>query len=162
MSGRTENWPILLSVPNSRLVGAGYESFWLGPRLLKLWEAFPGFPINEAHNGYIEMLLNLGWIGVALLGVLIATGYRNVIGAYRRDPDIGSLRIAFFLATIVTGFTEAVFRMMAPLWVVFLVATAAAQWTPQRRMSAVVTSTQDLLKSGQEADAVREGAPLRY
>jgi len=110
MSGRTEGWPVMLSVPNNRLVGAGYESFWLGPRLLTLWEAFGG----EAHNGYIEMLLVLGWLGVALLGVLIATGYRNVIRAYRRSPEIGSLRIAFFLATIITGFTEAAFEDDVP------------------------------------------------
>jgi O-antigen ligase len=133
MSGRTVGWPIILSIPNNRLVGAGYESFWLGPRLQELWEAFPGLPIGEAHNGYIEMLLILGWIGVVLLGILIALGYRNVIGAYRRDPEVGSLRMAFFLATIVTGYTEAAFRMMAPPWIAFLLATADATWTPQRR-----------------------------
>jgi O-antigen ligase len=162
MSGRTEAWPIMLSIPNNRLVGAGYESFWLGPRLEKLWEAFGGYRVSEAHNGYIEMLLILGWIGVALLGVLIATGYRNVIRAYRRSPEIGSLRIAFFLATIITGFTEAAFRMMSPTMIVFLLAIAAAQWTPQRRVSAVVTATRHLLESGQEPDAVRERAPVGY
>jgi len=155
MSGRTVGWPIILSIPNNRLVGAGYESFWLGPRLQRLWDAFPGLPINEAHNGYIEMFLILGWIGVALLGVLIATGYRNVMGGYRRDPDIGSLRIAFFLAAIVSGFTEAVFKMMSPLWIVFLLASAGALWMPQRRVAAVVSSTQDLVESGQQTDAVR-------
>lgn len=159
LTGRTEIWHVVLAVPNNRLVGAGYESFWLGPRLLKLWELFPNLPINEAHNGYIEMFINLGWIGVLLLGVLIVTGYRNVIGAYRREPDIGSFRIALFLAPVITGFTEAAFRMMSPPWIVFLLATAVAPWLPKRRVSAVVTATQDLLESGQEPDAVYDGAP---
>jgi exopolysaccharide production protein ExoQ len=150
MSGRTEGWPVMLNIPNNRLVGAGYESFWLGPRLQKVWEAFGGYKVSEAHNGYIEMLLILGWIGVALLGVLIATGYRNVIRAYRRFPEIGSLRIAFFLAAIITGFTEAAFRMMSPTWIVFLLATAAAPWKPQRRVSAMITSTQDSLEPDQD------------
>jgi exopolysaccharide production protein ExoQ len=160
MSGRTENWPILLSVPNSRLVGAGYESFWMGHRLLKLWEQFPNFPINEAHNGYVEMLLNLGWIGVVLLGVLIATGYRNVIGAYRRDPDIGSLRIAFFLATIVTGFTEAAFRMMGLPWIIFLLATAVwADAVPNRGSRGRLANYRP--ESGQEASAgLLQAAPV--
>ncbi len=160
LTGRTTNWPIIISFLDNHLVGAGYESFWLGPRLLKLWEFFPNLPINEAHNGYIEMFIELGWIGVALLGFLIATGYHNVIGGYSRDPDTGSLRIAFFLATIVTGFTEAVFRMMGPPWIVFLMATAAAPWTPQRRVSGVVASTQELMESDQEPVAIRVWAPV--
>jgi O-antigen ligase len=157
MSGRSVGWPIILSFTTNRLVGAGYESFWLGPRLHNLWKAL-GAQINEAHNGFIEVFLTVGWIGVALLGVLIATGYRNVIGAYRRDPDFGSLRIAFFLATIVTGFTEAVFKMMGPLWIVFLLAIAAVPRMSQRRVSAGVTS----IGFWHEPAGVREVAPAGY
>jgi exopolysaccharide production protein ExoQ len=143
LSGRSVGWATFLRVPNNLLVGAGYESFWVGSRLLKIWELSPGTKISEAHNGYIEMFLTLGWAGVVFLGVLITTGYRNVIGAYRRDPDIGSLRIAYFLSTVISGFTEAAFRMMSPTWIVFLLATFAALWMTQRKVSAVVTSTQE-------------------
>jgi len=122
LTGRTEIWDVVLSIPDNRLVGAGYETFWVGSRLQQVWGPI-GMDINEAHDGYIEMLLNLGWIGVALLGALIATGYRNVLGAYRRDLDIGSLRTAYLLATVITGFTEAAFRMMDPIWIFFLLAT---------------------------------------
>jgi O-antigen ligase len=90
-----------------------------------MWQAFPGLMLNEAHNGYVEILLTLGWTGGILLGILIATGYRNVFAAYRRDPDLGGLRMAFFLAAIITGLTEAAFRYMGPPWIVFLLATAA-------------------------------------
>jgi O-antigen ligase len=162
MSGRTVGWPIILSYATNPLVGAGYESFWLGERLEKVRANFPGLPIGQAHNGYIEMYLILGWIGVALLGLLIATGYRNVTGAYRRDPDIGSLRIAYFLAVVVNGFTEGIFRMMAVPWIFFLLATAAAPWMPRRSAPAVLTSTQHLPESGQEPDAVRDGVAARY
>jgi len=40
-------------------IGAGFESFWLGPRLNKLWAQYNFMP-NQAHNGYIEIYLNLG------------------------------------------------------------------------------------------------------
>jgi O-antigen ligase len=160
MSGRRVGWPIILSVASNSLVGAGYESFWLGPRLRKVWELIPGAQVGEAHNGYIEIYLILGWIGVGLLGVLIATGYRNVIGGYRRDPATGSLRIAFFIAPLVTGLTEAAFRMMAPPWIIFLLATADAPWAAQRRMSAARTAAEDLLESGQESDVDHEEAPV--
>jgi O-antigen ligase len=133
LSGRTLGWRIMLNILNNRLVGAGYDSFWLGPRLHKIWDAFPGLKIGQAHNGYVEIILNLGYFGLALLVLLIAAGYRNVIGAYRVDPDIGSLKIAYFLAVVTAGFTEGIFRMMTPPWIMFLLATAAAQWIPHRR-----------------------------
>src|SRR5262249_5530965 len=33
LTGRTDIWHMVLSIPNNRLVGVGYESFWLGTRL---------------------------------------------------------------------------------------------------------------------------------
>lgn len=128
LTGRTTVWPKLINLVNHRLVGVGYESFWLGPRLQKVWVITEGLQINEAHSGYVEIFLTLGWIGLALWGALIATGYRNVIAAYRSDPDAGGLRIAWFLAPLITGFTEAAFRMMGLTWIVFLLATANSRW----------------------------------
>jgi hypothetical protein len=71
------------------------------------------------------MYINLGWLGVTMLALLIVSGYRNVIVAYRRDHDAGSLRLAFFLGTLIEGFTEVAFRMMDPTWTFFLLATVA-------------------------------------
>src|SRR5579872_5337553 len=42
LTGRTEIWHAAFTVPNSRLFGAGYESFWLGNRLQAMWRAVPG------------------------------------------------------------------------------------------------------------------------
>lgn len=129
LTGRTEVWPQLINLVKNPLVGVGYESFWLGERLQKVWVITNGLRINEAHNGYVEILLTLGWIGTFLLGVLIATGYRNLICAFRRDPYAGSLRMAWFLAALITGFTEASFRIMNPTWIVFLLATTDSSWS---------------------------------
>lgn len=125
LTGRTDIWRTALTVRNNRLVGAGYESFWLGTRLQEMWNAIPGLRLNEAHNGYIEIVLTLGYIGTILLGILIATGYRNVISDYRRHPEIASLRMAFFFAAVTNALTEAAFRMMGPPWIAFLLATIA-------------------------------------
>lgn len=160
LSGRSDGWRIMLSIPNSRLVGAGYDNFWLGSRLEKLWESFPGLKIGQAHNGYLEIFLNLGWLGVALLALMIATGYRNVIGAYRLDPDTGGLRIAYFLAVVINGLTEGVFRMMSPPWIIFLLATAVAPWKQRRKEIPVLRSTYGLVEV--PADAVREQASVGY
>ena len=125
LTGRTDIWHAALTVQNNRLVGAGYESFWLGARLQEMWRAIPGLRVNEAHNGYIEIVLSLGYIGAILLGILIATGYRSVFTGYRRHPEIASLRMAFFFAAVTNALTEAAFRMMGPPWIAFLLATIA-------------------------------------
>lgn len=125
LTGRTDIWKVVLTVSKSPLIGAGYESFWLGDRLQQMWDAFPGLRLNESHNGYIEIIITLGWLGAAVLATMIVTGYRNVIGSLRRDPDFGSLRVALFLSAITTGLTEAAFRMLGPPWIVFLLALAA-------------------------------------
>ena len=126
LTGRTETWNLLLSVPINGWVGTGFESFWLGNRLQELWDAYPNFYINEAHNGYIEVYLNLGLVGVSLIGLLLLTGYQRIIATFRRNPEQGALLLGFFLAVLFESLTEAAFRMMSPAWIFLLLASIAA------------------------------------
>ena len=122
LTDRTDVWRLALSLTTNPLLGTGFESFWLGSRLEKIWGVFAWGPA-EAHNGYLEIYLNLGWLGVALLAVVLATGYRTVIDAYRRYLPVGALGLAYFAVGVVYNFTEAAFfRMMAPAWIFFLLA----------------------------------------
>jgi O-antigen ligase len=160
LTGRTDIWKLVLSIPSNPVFGVGYESFWLGSRLQKIWDTIHGLRLNESHNGYIEVVITLGWIGTVLLGGLIAIGYRNVIGTFRHDPDIGSLRMAFFLATIITGLTEAAFRMMGPPWIVFLLAITAAPVYAESKSGRPIRLGSQLLRSAEEPVVVREEAPV--
>jgi exopolysaccharide production protein ExoQ len=125
ITGRTALWQQLVGMNPNVLFGAGFESFWLGPRIRRLWEIFAWEP-NEGHNGYLEVFLNLGLVGVTLLTVVIATGYRNAIGLLRRDPEEGSLRLAYFVVGLSYSFTEAGFRIMNPVWIMFVLGATAA------------------------------------
>ena len=138
LTGRTKIWDLVLSLSGNPLFGTGFESFWLGPRLERIWSVIWWHP-NEAHNGYIEVYLNLGWIGVALLAVLIVTGYRNVVLLLRRDSDVGRLMLAYFVVGVVYNFTEAGFRMLDLVWITFLLAIMAVPgvWARSKTKSAV-------------------------
>src|SRR5439155_1472984 len=70
LTGRTEIWRLVLSMTTRPLLGTGFESFWLGSRLEKIWSIYWFHP-NEAHNGYLEVFLNLGWVGVSLLAFML-------------------------------------------------------------------------------------------
>ena len=127
LTGRTTIWKAVLSLHTNPLVGTGFESFWLGGRLEAVWNmSVRG--IQEAHNGFIELYLNLGWVGLLLLGGLIVTGYRNCLIALRRDPEAGSLRLAFLTAALIFSLTEAGFRMLTPIWFAFLLAVSGDSW----------------------------------
>src|SRR5205814_174395 len=82
--------------------------------------AMVGFDVNEAHNGYLGIFLNLGWIGVGLLTIVFVTGYQKVIAALRRNTETGNLNLAWFLAVPISSLTEAGFRMLSLTWIFFL------------------------------------------
>jgi O-antigen ligase len=119
LTGRTEIWREVLELAPNHYIGAGFESFWLGKRLAIIWSHHWWHP-NEAHDGYLEVYLNLGYCGVALLALLLWTGYRNALHRLRRDTEIGSIALAYIFMITIYALTEAAFRMMDPIWVLFL------------------------------------------
>ena len=124
LTGRTNLWKELLQFNVNPLVGTGFESFWLGARARHFWEEYYWHP-NQAHNGYLETYLNLGWIGVVLLVLLMAIGYRNITQSFRRKVPSASLMLSFWIITITYNLTEATFKLMHPAFVAFLFAVTA-------------------------------------
>lgn len=72
LTSRTDMWQILDNYVENPILGAGFNTFWSGERLLLLPEHLQGNV--QAHNGYLELYLNGGIVGVGLLAVLILTG----------------------------------------------------------------------------------------
>ena len=135
LTGRRRSGPGLLKFSGNPLIGTGFDSFWMGKRMEAIWAAGGQLHgINEAHNGYLETYLNLGWIGVALLAVLIVTGYRNILGALRHEPELGAIRLGLFVAAIVYCFTEAGFRTNSSVWIAFLLSTAVVPSRPKLKL----------------------------
>jgi O-antigen ligase len=125
LTGRTDIWNIVLSLVTNPILGTGYESFWLGWRLEKMRRIYWN-NVNQAHNGYLEVYLNLGWVGISFLTVALLSGYRRVVESVRsQQGGFGSLLLAYFLVTVVYNFTEAAFKMMHPVWFCFLLAIGA-------------------------------------
>lgn len=123
LTGRTSIWKAVLSMHTNPFIGTGFESFWLGSRLQAVWNmSVKG--IQEAHNGFIELYLNLGWVGLFILGWLIVSGCRNGVIALRNDPNDGRLRLSYLTASLIFSLTEAGFHMLSPIWFAFLLAIA--------------------------------------
>lgn len=125
LTGRTAIWEQVLDMAQNPVFGTGFESFWLGDRLETMWNDHVGIRLNEAHNGYIEVYLNLGWCGVVLLSLIIAKGYRTVIGNPAVDSHLRGLMLAYLVAALNYAHSEAAFRMTSNMWAYFLLAAAA-------------------------------------
>jgi O-antigen ligase len=130
LSGRTQIWEMVIPMVPNAIGGAGFETFWAGPRAeavetQNIAAGGVGGP-NEAHNGYIEMYLNLGWIGVALIALILGQGYCRVVGAFRHDPGLGALLVAYVVTAVPYNITEAGFRMLGLSWVFLLLSVVGA------------------------------------
>jgi exopolysaccharide production protein ExoQ len=115
LTDRTLIWQDLLQMNVNPVLGTGFESFWLGERLNILWDKWWWQP-NSAHNAYLETYLNLGFIGLFLLIGWLFVTYRKARRDLIRQIDWGRFRLAFLLAVLLYGWTEAAFRALDPVY----------------------------------------------
>jgi exopolysaccharide production protein ExoQ len=130
LSGRTEIWAAVIPATPNSMVGAGFESFWISPNVQKVRNSLSGWwhpeDLNEAHNGYIEVYLQLGWVGVGLITLILISGYRHAVAAFHKNRSIGSLMVAYIIAAAVYSITEAGFRMLDAMWIFLLLGVVSA------------------------------------
>ena len=111
-------------------IGTGFESFWISPNVQKVSRGLIGWwapeGLNEAHNGYIEIYLNLGWIGLCFIALILITGYRRAVKAFGRDPESAGLMLAYIVTATFYSLTEAGFRFLAPMWLFLLLAVISS------------------------------------
>ena len=150
LTGRTVIWNAVLSTHINPLLGAGYESFWMGKRLEHVWR-LTGPGINEAHNGYLEVYLNLGIIGVLLMAGFLASSFRKICTRIEVDRTFGALSLGLWTIVPFYNVSEAALRGQL-LFLVFLLAAvtvpskakAPARATDRPRQVALNNPTADL------------------
>lgn len=122
LTGRSEIWGEVLSLVPNELVGAGYDSFWLGDRLKLMWAKHWWKPTGS-HNGYLETYINLGWIGVTLLCALIVAIFRKIQVELLSNYDYGRFEMAVLIMALVYNLTEAAFKGTILVWFILLLIT---------------------------------------
>jgi hypothetical protein len=127
--GRTDIWNAALAAAGNPVIGTGFESFW-NTNVRRVARGLPGYwdmsDLATAHNGYIEVYLNLGWVGVSLIALILITGYRRAGVVFQRDPELGSLILAYVVTLAFYSITESGFRVLTPSWIFLLFAVVSA------------------------------------
>jgi O-antigen ligase len=122
LTNRAELWAVVKSHEVNPLVGAGFMTFWAGERMGDIWREV-GAMINQAHNGYLEQYLNLGYVGVAFIITIMSSGLLSVRHHLDRDPAPALLRLSFLVAAALYNYTEASFYGLNNMWVLMLAAS---------------------------------------
>jgi O-antigen ligase len=121
LTGRTNIWSVVLASGTNPLIGTGYESFWLGERLQWVWER--AGPVNEAHNGFLEVYLSLGLIGLVLYCLFLIASYQSIARNVNAS-SMGSLNLALWTVLVFYNVTESALRGHL-MWIAFLLGTIA-------------------------------------
>jgi exopolysaccharide production protein ExoQ len=126
-TGRTDIWHAVLTVAaRSPFLGVGFGGYWG----LQDEEISSTLLVRESHSGYLDVYLEVGLIGVALLGVYLTAFYRRALKEVDETPEWGWFGVCFLIMTLIHNFTESNFlRTSSYFWnsILFVSVTFAAR-----------------------------------
>lgn len=127
-SGRTNIWYVLkLHISQHPLLGTGYEAYWIGPvpsspsyEMVKwLW-----FYPTEGHNGYLDVINDLGYLGGACLLAYFIVYLRQGLELFRLEKARGALYLALIFRAFLADMSESHWFSVTSIdFVIFTMAT---------------------------------------
>ncbi|WP_292110093.1 O-antigen ligase [Brevundimonas sp.] len=132
LTGRTDIWEALMrKVADRPWTGYGYGAFWgrEGESAPADWvRKETQWPVPNAHNGWIDLLVQLGWPGAVLVGTLMGvTAVVTVLRSAGAGAREGWWALGFLGAFFVLSLSESILMAHQGLpWVLFLAALTRA------------------------------------
>lgn len=132
LTGRTEIWALMGEhIARRPLLGSGYAAYWVtapGPHAesFEFVRRLGGFYPGTAHNGYLEVVNDLGWIGLACLLAYLLTHLRQSLRLLRQQPTQAILYLALFFQQALSNLTESHWFSVFSLDFVLLTLTTTA------------------------------------
>jgi len=116
-TGRTDIWNAVLSEKTNPIVGTGFYSFWIGERAERLSQAYH-YLLNEAHNGYLEIYLNGGFIGLSIFVLMVWSALVKCLVRLNNgiNGSGNGFGIAFLLLGVVYCLSEAIVGRLNLIW----------------------------------------------
>jgi exopolysaccharide production protein ExoQ len=128
LSGRGDLWHwVIIMIQKRPILGYGFSGFWKGAsQLSNVVETRIGWSPVYAHNGYLEILLSLGIVGLLLFIWFAATGIRRAIFYAKHAESIQDLwPLAFIIFFLIHNLGECTILWQNSLEWAICVATVA-------------------------------------
>ncbi|MDR0306536.1 MAG: O-antigen ligase family protein [Chitinispirillales bacterium] len=121
LTGRTELWEAVIALGMKQpLLGGGYGAFWLGNFSNNLWQVFVWHP-TQAHNGYIDIFVDLGIVGLVVVISLIIAAFVSSYKEIMAGSEFGKFRFVLILMVVIYNISESsLIRPTSLLWFTFL------------------------------------------
>lgn len=129
LTGRTDIWAGILPIAMQHsILGCGFGGFWTTMKM-------EAFKTNTAHSGYLEIILELGFVGILLISMFVLSCCRKAHRELGRDFDWGALWICYLLMTVLHNVAESSLdsftsQLTAILLFLAVCSTAVTSYTP--------------------------------
>jgi hypothetical protein len=99
--------------------------------MVEIWRRLgdQGRGIIQAHNGYIETYLNLGLVGLLLLGLAVFSAGLRAIDSLWKSYPLGVLRLLIIAVAVIYNYTEAAYKPLHNIFVLLLYASLQVRTT---------------------------------
>ncbi|MBY6004236.1 O-antigen ligase family protein [Salipiger bermudensis] len=123
LTGRVPLWELVVpEIERRPVLGHGYGAFWseASPAAWRIWEA-EGWQAPHAHEGYLDLLLGIGVVGLALFAVVAWLAIARGVHLCSVAPDEGwAWCVAAVVGALVMNLSESTILMQNDiLWVLF-------------------------------------------
>lgn len=99
LTGRSDIWAYLVPYAMKKpILGHGFGGFWT--------DAIREATSSHAHNGYLDMILNLGFAGHIFFSMFLLSCCRRVQKVMAQDFDWGAFGICFLVMAVVHNIAE--------------------------------------------------------
>lgn len=118
LTNRTDIWAAVNEHPVNPILGCGFLNYWdaLGPIEIKGYEV----ELKTAHNGYLEVYLDGGTVGVCFLLLMLLHVGIVQSRAFVQGAPAGALAFAIFCIILLANVSESLYARRTPLWICFL------------------------------------------
>lgn len=126
-SARTVIWKVIKEhIQGAPYLGTGYGAYWLGPLPTSPSYVFVSlmyFYPMESHNGYLEIVNDLGFMGLIVLLAFLFGFMRQALKLMKTDRSQGALYLALLFQAMVINMTESDWFSRSDTFAVLLLAT---------------------------------------
>jgi O-antigen ligase len=131
LTGRTALWELVIRfIDEKPLLGWGYGAMWLPQDNLtiEISDAV-GWAVPQAHNAFLEILLEIGAIGLFIVIVFILVSiWRGLVCFFSGPQRLGAFGLIIFLGVMVSGLTESIMVQNQNIeWVMFNIMSFCCQ-----------------------------------
>jgi exopolysaccharide production protein ExoQ len=154
LSGRTELWRLTVeNIAQSPVLGHGYDAFWnVSSQQATRIRGAIGWPAPTSHDGYLDLLLDLGFAGLLLYASSYVIAVHRAVAIFKGDPGheivwpLNFLSFALLCQVVEAG----IFGPNSIFWILY----AATAFSVSKPLLVIEEAVQDREPAESISDAV--------